>query len=162
MFIHELDPYQPSLDGVGAFLEFLLTDRNGPATIQNYLTAVRAMYRWWARSDITQMLDSNGTQQMMKGIANTVRPPKDKCTAITPEHLSLILRTCDANKEWRPAKLAMSLAYFAYLRLSNLAPRTMNTFDPSRHARWADLQPRQQGLVLTLRWSKTRKHSTAP
>ena len=77
MFVHELDPYQPSLDDVGAFLEFLLTDHNGPATIQNYLTAVRAMYRWWARSDILQMLASHVhvTQQMMKGIANTVRPP---------------------------------------------------------------------------------------
>ena len=162
MFIHELDPYQPSLDDVGAFLEFLLTDHNSPATIQNYLTAVRAMYRWWARPDITQMLDSHGVQQMMKGIANTVCPPKDKRTAITPEHLCLILRTCDANREWLPAKMAISLAYFAYLRLSNLAPRTMSAFDPSRHATWADLQPRQQGLVLTLRWSKTRQHSTAP
>ena len=55
MIVHELDPYQPSLYDVGAFLEFLITDHNSPATIQNYLTAVRAMYRWWARPDITQM-----------------------------------------------------------------------------------------------------------
>ena len=98
----------------------------------------------------------------MKGIANTVRPPKDKRTAVTPEHLRLILRTCDAHREWLPAKLAISLAYFAYLRISNLAPRTMSAFDASRHATWADLRPRQKGLVLTLRWSKTRQHSTAP
>ena len=81
MFVHELDPHQPSLNDVGAFMEFLLTDHTGPATIQNYLTAVRAMYKWWARSDILQMLDSYGTHQMMKGIANIVRPPpKDKLT----------------------------------------------------------------------------------
>ena len=78
MIVHELDPYQPSLNDVGAFLEFLITDHNSPATIQNYLTAIRAMYRWWARPDITQMLDSHGVHQMMKGIAKTVRPPKDK------------------------------------------------------------------------------------
>ena len=160
MIVHELDPYQPSLNDVGAFLEFLITDHNSPATIQNYLTAI--MYRWWARPDITQMLDSHGVHQMMKGIANTVRPPKDKRMAVTPEHLCLILRTCDAHREWLPAKLAISLAYFAYLRLSNFAPRTMSAFDASRHATWADLHPRQQGLVLTLRWSKTRQHSTAP
>ena len=162
MLVHELDPYRPSLNDVGAFVEFLVTDHNSPATIQNYLTAVRAMYRWWARPDITQMLDSHGVHQMMKGIANTVRPPKDKRTAVTPEHLRLILRTCDAHREWLPAKLAISLAYFAYLRISNLAPRTMSAFDASRHATWADLRPRQKGLVLTLRWSKTRQHSTAP
>ena len=108
------------------------------------------------------MLDSYGTHQNDERNRQHCSPPKDKRTAITLEHLSLILRTCDVNKEWLLAKLAMSLAYFAYLRLSNLAPRTMHTFDPSRHATWADLQPKQQGLVLTLRWSKTRQHITAP
>ena len=87
MIVHELDPYQPSLNDVGAFLEFLITDHNSPATIQNYLTAIGAMYRWWARPDITQMLDSHGVHQMMKGIANTMRPPQGQtngCYARTP------------------------------------------------------------------------------
>ena len=61
-----------------------------------------------------------------------------------------------------PCQVGLFSSILRYLRLSNLAPRIMSAFDSSRHATWADLQPRQQGLVLTLRWSKTRQHSTAP
>ena len=41
MIVHELDPYRPSLNDVGAFLEFLITDHNSPATIQNYQSHVQ-------------------------------------------------------------------------------------------------------------------------
>ena len=83
----------------------------------------------------------------------------DRRTAISPNHVQLLL-LCDSY--WLPTKVTISLAYFAYLRISNLVSRAIKAFDLSRHAVMADVQVREQGRLLTLRWSKTRQQSVQP
>ena len=47
------------------------------------------------------------------------------------------------------------MAFFGFLRLSNIAPHSLNSFDPSRHLCAGDLIFGQQFLKVILKWSKT-------
>jgi hypothetical protein len=50
---------------------------------------------------------------------------------------------------------AFIFAYMALLRISNIAPPSMASFDPMRHLRWGDIVLHSHHLVINLRWTKT-------
>ena len=54
-------------------------------------------------------------------------------------------------------KVALLFAYIGFLRQSNLAPRTVKSFDKRRHTKRRDVTFAPPGLVVTLPWSKTNQ-----
>ena len=54
--------------------------------------------------------------------------------------------------------------YLGYLRVSNLAPASAAEFDPSRHTTREDVLHSKQGILLSIKWTKTRQAAvfTAP
>ena len=66
---------------------------------------------------------------------------------------------CSAHTHLLPVQVGTLLASFAYLRVSNIAPRTVATFDASRHSTLLDVRLCDGGLQFHLKWSKTRQHS---
>jgi hypothetical protein len=52
-------------------------------------------------------------------------------------------------------KAAFIFAYMVLLRISNIAPHSMATFDPLRHLRRGDIVLHSNFLVINLWWTKT-------
>ena len=44
-----------------------------------------------------------------------------------------------------------------YLRISNLAINTVKDFDVTRNTTWGDIWPSKDGVIFSLKWSKTRQ-----
>ena len=105
-----------------------------------------------------KILRSHASTLMLRGIVNTVRPPPDIRSAMTIEHLIVLANLCDTDPRWLPMKCGLTLAFFGYLRISNIAPASVGLFDVSRHTKLADVVPTRDGLVFHLKWSKTRQH----
>jgi hypothetical protein len=59
-------------------------------------------------------------------------------------------------------KCALLLAFFGFLRQSNLAPRAPSQFDPARHSRRCDILLKSTGVFIRLRWSKTLQVAQQP
>ena len=58
--------------------------------------------------------------------------------------------------------VALAFGFFAYLRISNLAPPKQQEFDATRHTTFGDVSIRDEGLLQLLKWSKTRQTKSHP
>ena len=92
----------------------------------------------------------------------------------------LLARRDASNKGWRrrnrrdhgcnreaalgSLKIALVFGYLGFLRVSNLAPYTCSEFDHTRHTTWEDIHPSRDGVLICLKWTKTRQAApyTAP
>ena len=89
-------------------------------------------------------------------IAYDVPPNRKK--AITLEQLRKLADYCQLRGLLGfTLKLAILVAFFGLLRLSNLVPPTVAKFDPTRHSTHADLKLEEPGLQFAQRWAKNRQ-----
>ena len=58
--------------------------------------------------------------------------------------------------------VVLTFGFIRYLRVSNMAPPTAAAFDETRHSTVADLQIREEGLVMSLKWTKSRQTNRLP
>ena len=116
-------------------------------------------YLWWDKADIVRSMSSKSWACTIKGIVNTIRPSFDKRAAMTLHDLTDIIEVCSRHDDLTPIRVAVTFAFCAFLRISNLAPPTAQTFDKSRHTTFKDVVPQDQGLVIQLKWTKTRQRT---
>ena len=69
--------------------------------------------------------------------------------------LHLIVRACDFTYMGQIFKAIYTLAFFSFLRLSNLVPHTRNAFSPYYKVARGDVIFAPPGLLLLIKWSKT-------
>ena len=149
----------PVSQDLAAFTEFLLLGNRQTSTIKNYMSAVRAFNAWWEKDSVLHIFASHNWSLTRRGLTNTVRPTRITRTAVSIEDLSHLMTACDSHSQGPVLKCAISLAFFLYLRISNLAPKAGETFDHTRHSTGGDITETKDGYVFLLKWSKTRQHS---
>ena len=69
--------------------------------------------------------------------------------------LNYIVNHCDTVYLGSVFKAVFLLAFFGFLRLSNIAPHSLTSFDSSRHLCAGDLIFTKKFLKVILKWSKT-------
>ena len=156
--------FSPTVDDLAAFAEWLIQAQLAPNTVKNYLSAVKMLYLSWNVQTVIEAFNSYSWFLTTKAIQLSVRPPPDSRTAITYPHLEALVAACDRDKALWPLKVALVFGYLGYLRVSNLAPASAAEFDPSRHTTREDVLPSKQGILLSIKWTKTRQAAvfTAP
>ena len=160
--VHSVDPAAASLEDIAAFIEWLVIGQLAVGTVKNYVAAIKALYHWWDKVSIIKALDSHTWRLTMRALAHTVRPPADRRAAMSPRHLCILLQTCLTQERYAPLAVALSLGFFAYIRVSNLAPPSLTDFDPSRHSTIMDVVDVGDTLLFHLKWSKTRQSTRHP
>ena len=93
----------------------------------------------------------------LKAIKFAVRPATGGRTSVTYDHLLDLIRACEADNTLGPLKVALIFGYLGYLKVSNLAPYSRAEFDHTRNTTWEDVQPSKYGVMLALKWTKTRQ-----
>ena len=69
--------------------------------------------------------------------------------------LQLMVRTCDSTYMGQVFKAIYTLAFFSFLRLSNLVPHSARAFSPLYHLSRGDIIFAKPGMHVLIKWSKT-------
>jgi hypothetical protein len=139
----------PKVCTILSYIEFMADNSLAPATIRNYISSVKAVFK---RLNIDVVnFDSHLVKLALKSLdKNAIDRYKPK-PILYVEQLSQLL----LNMKHNFFAVAILFAFFGMLRKSNITCASMNNFDPLRHISRGDIQPSQQGLAITIKWSKT-------
>ena len=169
--MHNMSPDNITCNELSAYAEWLAQGGLSSQTVRNHFGAIKAMFVWVDNTRVINILDSMRWRLTIQGIVNTVRPPCNLLNAMTPDHLSAmvdaaasstIVDSAGNNNKFVPLMVALTFGFFGYLRVSNLAPNTAANFDITRHTTVGDLQQHKQGLLLNIKWSKSRQTDRKP
>ena len=152
---YEVDLQAPAIDDFGAFAEFLLISGRSPAIVKNYLSAIKILFQEWHLADVVRDLASPTWNLTLRAISYSAGPQPDHRSAVTIDDLLKLVLVCDMDPSLVPLRVALVFGFLGYLRISNLAPPTAKSFDPTRHSSWADVKPGKEGLLLDPKWTKT-------
>ena len=157
--IYKIDVSFPTEVDLAAYTEWLVLAALSSATIRNHLSALKMLYEWWGKGQVVASLSSNAWSLTVKGIVNTIRPSFDKRTAMTLNDLLFIMEAASESMALTPILGALTFGYMGFLRISNLAPPTLDSFDKTRHTTFGDVLLQKDGLIINLKWSKSRQNS---
>ena len=146
-------PLTFSLHSLLAFLEFLNVNNISPRVIQNYLSSLKhfAKIRGWDISPFHHKL----VLDYIHSIAINSSFSPDPKGIFDLKTLALIIQTCDLLYDPPLYKAAFLLAFFAFLRMSNIAPHSKQKFQPHTHFLRQDIIFAPPGAHDLLKWTKT-------
>ena len=78
-----------------------------------------------------------------------------KMNIMSLEVLKQLINECNFIYAGKVFQAIFLIAFFGFLRISNLAPHSVGAFDPSKHLTLADITFNSTGMTLTIKWSKT-------
>ena len=151
--VYDVDLYSPRLDDFSAFAE--LFSGRSPATVKNYLSAIKSLFQEWRAASVVKDLTSPAWTLTLRAISYSAGPQPDNISAITLEYLIRLVAVCNTDPSLVPLRVALFFGFLGYPRISNMTLPTAQSFDPTRHTSWADVRPCEQGLLLELKWTKT-------
>ena len=148
-----------TLHNLLAFLEYLHFNSISPRVIQNYLSSLKTVartYGWDTSCFYHQMIFS-----FLRSITinSNFRPTPRGVFDIST--LSLISKACDLLADPPLYRAIYLLAFFGFLRMSNIAPHSRAQFDPQRHLLRQDIIFGDPGAHVLLKWTKTLQDRSA-
>lgn len=157
--MYNIDYRQTSVSIMCAFIHYLTTQYDKSSTILNYVSSLASVLRRLGVS--TLPFASINVQDFIMSIKTNISHIPFKSAPVTFHMLSQIIDVVLTDPHGRTIAFALLLMYFSFLRQSNLSPRNKSAFDASQHLTRGDVLARQKGLVVALKWSKTRQTSLA-
>ena len=148
-----------SVTTVLSFMEYLVQAGFSASNITNYVTALGSMCILLACN--TAPFRDNRIQMFVKAI--TINRPLEPVLYLPIDEmlLSRIVEACGDLPHPLLLGLCICYVFFSFLRLSNILPHSLTTFDSSRHLCRADIVFSHQDAVIIVKWSKTlqnRRH----
>ena len=129
-------PQATTLD-VLAYMEHLLQDGMSVSNITNHIAGIRAMFVVYGLN--TTILTDSRIPLFLKAVRIN-RPLQPHITLTLDDALLLkILQVCYQFSHTPVFQALYSFCFFSFLRLSNILPHSVATFDPSRHLCRADV-----------------------
>ena len=153
---YQVDDLDPSPAQLSAYVEFLLHSGIAPTTVPNFLSGTRHYLQAAGMSDAALSSYTLGLTLRSLKIAYEVPPNRKK--PLTLDQVRKLADYCQLRGLLGfTLKLAILMAFFGLLRLSNLVPPTSLGFDLARHSTRADLTLEEPGLQFAQRWAKNRQ-----
>ena len=123
----------------------------------NHLNSIRLLYLYHGFSaDSFSSFDLALTKKGLKRVLDTSSRQKHP---ITPDLLAAIGSSLDFTSAPQAAIWALfTVAFFSFLRKSNLVAALAASFDGDRHLSHRDIKFTDSGAVLRIKWSKMRQH----
>ena len=138
-----------------AFLEYLHSNAFTVANISSYLDGIRAFFILHALP--TDMFKDQRIQMFVKSLQVNI-PLLLKTTAVFSIEMLRDIVIQSQKFEFSQVFIPLYLlAFYSFLRLSNIAPHAFTGFDTSRHVARGDLIFGNSSAVLILKWSKTNQ-----
>ena len=146
------DPMNPTTQVFCAFLEYLASHTQAPATIRNKVSHVRVFLRLAGYT--TALLDHTRVKMALDAFErDKTYVPRVKDPLLVDDMVRALACLWDTVIR-RAVMAAILVIYYGALRQSEIAPMTMRTFDPSRHPTRGDLQVMGTLAKLHIKWAK--------
>ena len=153
----KLQDINPHPSTVCMFVEFLARQFTSPKSIRNYIHGIKFLHKLVGQS--SPALSSFPVQLSLRALAVTMPQLPHQRQPITVEMLQHLCTLSDhqGGVFATAAKCAILFAFFGFLRCSSLAPSGASSFDPHRHICRGDILLEEPGLLIFIKWSKTRQ-----
>ena len=139
-----------------SFLQFLYFNNISKTSMQNYLCAIR--YNFHMCDLDPTALSHPKVAFFLKSVAIN-RPLQCKIQGIVDlKLLGDLVTACQILNYPTLYKSILLTAFFAFLRLPNLAPNSSKLFDVTRHLAGGDVILGSPGAHLIIKWSKTMQN----
>ena len=153
---YRIDDLAPTAQQISAYVEFLLHSGISPTTITNFLAGIKH-YLCSAGMDYSVLTSYTFGLTLRSLRIDYARAPNRK-EGLTLQHVRRLVNYCNLKGLiGYTLKLAILLAFFGLLRISNFAPVTIGSFDPTRDSIRGDLTIDPPGLQYAQRWAKNRQ-----
>ena len=131
-----------------AFIEFLQYNGLSASSIEGYISSLRSQFK--ALNMSIAPLTHHSVHLAMRSIALNVPTTRKVKGIFDIQSLTAIIAMCDKFSLGYIYKSVFLLAFFAFLRLSNLVPPSISSFCTSTHLCRGDLilQPQFATLIL--------------
>ena len=136
-----------------AFMEFLMGNGASYSAVVNHISAVKAMLGLHGLSLV--MFDSPKIKLFIKSVQMNRPITVSFPSIIDIPMLHKIIAICDTMYMGQVFKALYLLAFFSFLRLSNIVPHAISQFDPSRHLARGDIFLGKSSGKVLIKWSKT-------
>ena len=150
-----------SVHSLLAFIEYLHSNSLSYKVILNYLSSLKFAARQynWDLKIFSHHLILAYTRSI--SINSSFNPTPQGIFDLTT--LALISKTCNILDDPPPPpyRAAFLLAFFAFLRMSNVAPHSRFKFDPNRHFLRHDIIFHHPGAHVLLKWTKTLQETSS-
>ena len=148
-----IDITQLNSDHTLAFLEFLVFNQVSQASINNYLSAIKTMLQLY---DIqTAAFRDHRVTYFTKALKLKAPFRVFFKTIIDIPTLTNIVSTCDSMYMGQVYKACFLTSFFSFLRISNLVPHSLSSFNPLEQLARADIFFAPPGARILIKWSKT-------
>ena len=146
-------PSQVNVHTLLAFMEYLCQNHLTPSNISNYLAGIRA---YCVIYNIPTTLFGDEKIQMFIRSLKINRPLVVKNTSVVTHDMLISILEATAKLEAPQVFTSLYLlAFFSFLRLSNIVPHSFKQFDGSRHLARGDIIFSHDMAIILVKWSKT-------
>ena len=144
---------QVDISVILTFMEYLHSQNCKVASISNYMAALRAFFILYDLP--TAVFKDHKIQYFIKALKLN-RPLVVKNTPIfTEQVLSQIMEVCNYLEHPHVFSALYLLAFFSFLRLSNMVPHSRAQYDHTRHLARGDVIFSAREAIVLIKWSKT-------
>ena len=152
-------PLDLSVQSLLAFLEYLYSNNLSYKVILNYLSSLKTSAKKysWNQAIFNHHLINSYLRSI--SINSSFNPTPRGIYDI--KTLSLISSTCSILDDPPLYRAAFLLAFFAFLRMSNVAPHSRFKFDSNRHFLRQDVIFHYPGAHILLKWTKTLQDNSS-
>ena len=136
-----------------AFIQYVKPRMKSPASIRNLIGSLSTAFK---RADLdATVFSAFKVQNALRSIEINSRYRPDPKLPINPEQLDQVIGRMRRDRHDPSIICAIAFAFTGLFRQSNLAPTLESKFDPTRHMTRRDIVRANQGLEVTIKWSKT-------
>ena len=136
-----------------AFMEYLHGNSQSKSHIANYISAIRAFHIIYALP--TEPFKDERLSLFLKSIQISAHLNFQSQQLINIDMLQAIIRQSNCMQYPLVFKALYLTCFFSFLRLSNILPHSVHSFDFTRQLARGDFISHQQGGLLLIKWSKT-------
>ena len=146
-------PLNVSAQNILIFLEFLVKNHLSPRVVRNYFASISSLAKFYHMdsSDLSHPAVFRFLRSL--SINSTFRPTPRGVFSI--RIMYDISKACDSLQDPILYRAIFLTAFYAFLRLSNIAPHSIRQFSQSKHFLRKDLIFAAPGAHLLIKWTKT-------
>ena len=152
-------PLNVSAQNILIFLEFLVKNHLSPRVVRNYFASISSLAKFYHMdsSDLSHPAVFRFLRSL--SINSTFRPTLRGVFSI--RIMYDISKACDSLQDPILYRAIFLTAFYAFLRLSNIAPHSIRQFSQSKHFLRKDLIFAPPGAHLLIKWTKTIQDSNS-
>ena len=135
------------------YLQFLESNHTSASAMADHLSAIKAKLSLFSIS--VYMFQDPRIKYFQKAMIHH-KPFKVQLKKIIDINtLQLMVRTCDSTFMGQVFKAIYTMAFFTFLRLSNLVTHSVHKYSPLYHLARGDIIFAHPGMHVLIKWSKT-------